>query len=238
MSIDNPMRILEVLRDLLRIYENFVGSMGEFENQYNVGLSNLSEVFNGQQLMKFIILAPTLEPQKQIIFVRALGSVMSILEPIKNPNALNSTQKKELAHKLDDICRDLELLVGIGTMASKPTDLDIRLLAQCMNKNYHDTVSNAFPILEDRIRQKLSVNRDYHGSELIDLAFNPKTGKLVLGETEAEKEGTYFLFKGALMFIRNPPAHTQSGEEDRNSALKVMHTVDFLLKMVDKAKLR
>jgi len=234
----NPAQVLELLRDLLRIIEDYVNSVVDLEIHHQINASELGKALQGGEFLTLFTQIPQLDPQKQLLFLRAFGNIVSVLPAIANPNILPTEQKKQLSFKLNSVCRDIEAIVGVSKTATKPTDLDSELLEKCMNKNYHDTVSNAFPILEDKIRQKLNVSRDYHGSDLIDLAFNPGKGRLILGETNAEKEGIYFLFKGALMFIRNPPAHTQSGEEDRNSALKILHMVDFLIKMVDKAKLR
>jgi uncharacterized protein (TIGR02391 family) len=90
--------------------------------------------------------------------------------------------------------------------------------------------------LEDRIRDRVRVDRSYYGTKLIDYTFNPKTGKLILGDTDAEKEGAYLLFRGAMQFLRNPLAHTLAVAQDRNAGLKIIYMTDLLLKLLDKAK--
>jgi len=115
--------------------------------------------------------------------------------------------------------------------------IDPKLYERCKDKDYHDVVTNAFPILEDRIRAKIGVDASYSGRKLIDYAFNPKTGKLTLGETESEREALYFIFQGALGFLRNPPSHRLTEEESNIETFEIICMVDLLLRIVDKAKL-
>lgn len=116
--------------------------------------------------------------------------------------------------------------------------IDPKLFDRCKDKDYHDVVTNAFPVLEDRIRAKIGVDPSYYGSKLIDYAFNPNTGKLILGETKSEREAFYFIFRGALGFLRNPPSHRLAEDESNIEAFEIICMVDLLLRIVDKAKLR
>jgi uncharacterized protein (TIGR02391 family) len=116
--------------------------------------------------------------------------------------------------------------------------IDPKLYERCKDKDYHDVVTNAFPILEDRIRAKIGVDPSYSGRKLIDYAFNPKTGKLTLGETESERESFYFIFRGALGFLRNPPSHRLTEDESNVETFEIICMVDLLLKLVERARLR
>jgi len=116
--------------------------------------------------------------------------------------------------------------------------IDPKLYERCKDKDYHDVITNAFPILEDRIRAKIGVDPSYSGRKLIDCAFNPNTGKLTLGETKSEREAFYFIFQGALGFLRNPPSHRLTEHESDVETFEIICMVDLLLRIVDKAKLR
>ena len=116
--------------------------------------------------------------------------------------------------------------------------IDPKLYERCKDKDYHDVVTNAFPILEDRIRGKIGIDSSYSGRKLIDYAFNPNTGKLTLGETASERQAFYFIFQGALGLLRNPPSHRLTEDESTIEALEIVCMVDLLLRIVDKAKLR
>jgi hypothetical protein len=95
----------------------------------------------------------------------------------------------------------------------------------CVNKNYRDTANNAFPLVEDRLRLKLGVDRGRSGNDLVDYAFNTTSGKLLVGNSSSEQEGVLLLFKGVF-----PPAHTLGIEEGRDAAQS--------LKIIEKARLR
>jgi len=118
--------------------------------------------------------------------------------------------------------------------------LDRSLFERCKDKDYHDVITNAFPILEDRIRRKVGVDRSYSGKKLVDYACHYDTGKLILGETSDERQSFYFLFRGANGFLRNPPSHhiDEETEESHIEAFRVICMVDLLLSLVDKAELR
>jgi len=118
--------------------------------------------------------------------------------------------------------------------------LDPMLYERCKDKDYHDVLTNAFPILEDAIRAKLGVGPEYSGSKLINYAFNPNTGKVVLGETKNERQCFYFILAGNMGFLRNPPSHrlTVQTEESSVEAFEITCIVDHLLRLVDRASLR
>ena len=116
--------------------------------------------------------------------------------------------------------------------------IDPKLYERCKDKDYHDIVTNAFPILEDRIRAKIGVGPSYSGQKLIDHAFNPKTGRLILGKIPGEQEAVHLLFKGAIGFLRNPPSHSLTEDESNIEAFEIICMVDLLFRVVDKAQLR
>lgn len=114
------------------------------------------------------------------------------------------------------------------------TIIDEQLRKRCLGKDYHDVATNAFPILEDRIRKRLGLSREYHGKKLLDHALNPTSGKLLIGDTRAEKEGVYHLFCGALQFLRNPPSHTLEVAGNIHS-IELIFFIDLLLKIIAQA---
>lgn len=128
---------------------------------------------------------------------------------------------------------------GITYKATKGTQkfIDSTLYSRCAGKDYQDVLANAFPILEEKIRNKLSLDPNWTGRSLIDHAFSPKKGKLVLGDTKAEQEAIYFIFRGAMGYLRNPTAHRLKIGSDVE-AFEVMCLVDLLLRLLKKAKPR
>jgi len=229
---------LELLRDVFRLMANFVREAGVLEKEHSFNFSELPNVLGGPDSSAFFASLMELDQKTQLSFVKFLGKYATVSKDLQNPLALKATDKLALATKLDDLIVDLERAVGVSKISNIPTDLDAQLLDRCAGKDYHDVVTNAFALLEDKIRHKLGVGREHFGEKLIDLAFNTYKGKLVLGQTLAEKEGIYLLFKGAFSFLRNPPSHTLNVDEGRNAALKLMQMVDLLIKLIDKADLR
>lgn len=116
--------------------------------------------------------------------------------------------------------------------------IDQKLYERCKDKDYHDVVTNAFPILEDRIRKKIGVDPSYSGQRLIDHVFHPNTGKLILGKIPSERQALHLLFKGAIGFLRNPPSHRLEEDESNIESFEIILMIDLLLRIVDKAKLR
>ncbi len=87
------------------------------------------------------------------------------------------------------------------------------LMLHAKGSNSFDSSKNALAVLEERIREKIDVGPSRTGAGLINYAFHPKNGKLTLGETESERESFFFIFRGTLGFLRNPPAHRFTEEE-------------------------
>lgn len=229
---------LELLRDIFRLYGNFIRELAEIERIHDFNFSELQKVLGGPDSTTFYSSLMQQDPKMQLAFISTIGKFASLSKEFQNAMALRATDKLAFAGKLDDIVADLESGTGASTITSHPTDVDIQLIERCAQKDYHDTITNAFPLLEDRMRSKLAVGREYSGDQLVNLAFNTDSGRLNLGTTAAEKQGIYLLFKGAFSFLRNPSSHTLGVDEGRNAALKVTYFVDLLIKFIDKTSLR
>ena len=118
--------------------------------------------------------------------------------------------------------------------------LDRQLVERCRDKDYHEVFVNALSVLEDNIRVRLGADVSYSGSKLIDYAFHPVSGRLILGKTEDERQYLYLLFEGLVDFLRNPPEHGSNEESEERSieGFEVVCTVDLLIRMIGKAQLR
>jgi len=227
---------LEFLRDLFLLYSNFLQEITSLQKEHNIpDIQRYLSTINMTDLLKSLPLLSPEQFQKVYKVLDEIGSMRS-LKNLKNPLELSHNERLALINKLNMTVRDLEQIVGVSKTTQIPTDLDSQLMERCKDKDYHDIVSNAFPMLEDRIRKRVGVDTSYYGTKLIDYAFNPKSGKLSLGDTDAEKEGAYLLFKGAMQFLRNSPLHTLAVAQDRNAGLKIIYMTDLLLKLLDKAR--
>lgn len=224
---------LELLRDFFLLYSNFLQEITSLQKEHNIpDIQRYLSTINATDFLKSLSLLPPEQLQKVFKVLVEIVSMTSV----KNPLELSHNERLALIDKLNITVRELEQIVGVSKITQIPTDLDRQLIERCRDKDYHDIVSNAFSLLEDRIRHRVGADTSYYGTKLIDYAFSPKSGKLSLGDTDAEKEGAYLLFKGAMQFLRNPPAHTLTMAQDRNAGLKIIYMTDLLLKLLDKAR--
>jgi uncharacterized protein (TIGR02391 family) len=121
--------------------------------------------------------------------------------------------------------------------------VDDELRADCakylMHKDsYIDALRRAGVVLEERLRKTLG--RDGHGKngvELVDASLSPKSGKVIITDHPAEQEGVYLLFRGAIQFVRNPPAHKKV-QYTELEAWQSISLIDYLLLLLQQARLR
>lgn len=112
-------------------------------------------------------------------------------------------------------------------------ELADRALPEYEDGHYQSAVQSAFIILEERVRDMGNFDRDIHGDDLMTEAFSPDGGSLAFGETGGEKQGVMFLYRGAMLSLRNPASHRFVDEVDEDYARDVIHTVNLLLRLVD-----
>lgn len=126
--------------------------------------------------------------------------------------------------------------IGAAMRTIRPV-LDDELYERTYGKDHDDTAFNAFKVVEERIRVKIGDNEGLTGDTLITAAFNPSTGRLIIGDTENERQSVFLLFKGANGFFRNPVAHKYIDDEDI-AAFEVVCLANKLLKLIEKADTR
>ena len=140
-----------------------------------------------------------------------------------------------------------ELVEGVGmlevglTKIIKETNalLDKEIVEKCIHKKEaEDIITSAFRILEERIRRKTGVSYDRTGVDLIGDAFNPKTGKLIFGKTDAEREGLFLLYRSSIMLWRNPPSHRYIDDYSEFEIFEIVVHVNLLLNILDKCTLK
>lgn len=94
-------------------------------------------------------------------------------------------------------------------------------------KPYRGAIKEALLSLEEYIRTKIGSDKD--GRNLIGEA----RGKGVFERKKnSEKEGLYFLYAGAISWLRNPPSHRKL-EYKKEEAIKIILFADYLIKLFD-----
>jgi hypothetical protein len=109
-------------------------------------------------------------------------------------------------------------------------NIDQELIDDCrINSPYRKAVSEAMLTLETRIRKTLGLSDTFTGVDLISEA--QKKG--VFARTvQSEEQGLNLLYRGAVMWLRNPSGHrkVQYSKED---SVKVVLFADYLIKLFD-----
>lgn len=104
------------------------------------------------------------------------------------------------------------------------------------DRQYDAAVSEAMKSVEVRVRELTGLG--ISGAALMQEAFKPKEPRLdVAVETgrsgDDEREGFFYLFRGAMVGIRNPKAHELSRGDDPDEALEVLALASLLHRRLD-----
>jgi uncharacterized protein (TIGR02391 family) len=103
---------------------------------------------------------------------------------------------------------------------------------------YIDAIRRAGVVLEERLRTTLGgEGLGKYGVDLVDEAFKKSFGKLIISDHPAEQEGVQMLFRGAVQFVRNPPAHKKM-QYTELEAWQTISLIDYLLLLLRQAKRR
>jgi len=111
-------------------------------------------------------------------------------------------------------------------------ELNERAISQYQDGHYQSAVQTAFIILEERVRERGDFSREVHGDDLMTEAFKPDGGQIAMGETEGEQQGIMFLYRGAMLSLRNPTSHRFVKEVDEDYARDALHTINLLLRLL------
>ncbi len=109
-------------------------------------------------------------------------------------------------------------------------NIDPELIADCkIQKPYRKAVSEALLTLETRIRSTLSLPETCIGVDLISEAAKKGVFRL---NVASEGAGLVMFYRGAMMWLRNPPGHKKI-EYTKEEAVKIVLFTDYLIKLFD-----
>jgi uncharacterized protein (TIGR02391 family) len=118
------------------------------------------------------------------------------------------------------------------------------LLTICLDTfnegDFEIAIFKAFRFVEEKVREVAHLDARDVGTDLMNKAFSPTTGKLtvVTCAVPAEQEGVQSLFRGAISFFKNPSSHRTIDYNDRLNAIKTIVFAELLFDILSKAKLR
>lgn len=107
-------------------------------------------------------------------------------------------------------------------------------------ETYIDAIRRAGVVLEERLRTTIGGDgqeKFMQGVDLVDSALTPKAGRLIISDHPAEQDGVRMLFRGAVQFVRNPPAHKKV-QYNELEAWQTIGLIDYLLGLLLQAKRR
>lgn len=109
------------------------------------------------------------------------------------------------------------------------------------DRQYDSAVSEALKSVEVRVRDLTELQLS--GAPLMQEAFKPKEPRLNVAveagrSGDDERGGFFYLFRGAMVGIRNPKAHELSRGEDPDEALEVLALASLLHRRLDVAEER
>ena len=106
---------------------------------------------------------------------------------------------------------------------------------------YDSAVTEALKSVDVRVRTLTGL--DLSGASLMQEAFKPKAPLLDVAiesgrSGDDEREGFFYLFRGAMVGIRNPKAHELAKGDDPEEALEVLGLASLLHRRLDIASSR
>lgn len=125
----------------------------------------------------------------------------------------------------------LAMPVRIGAISDQKLQKRCAHLLDTPGVQLDTVIREASVVLEDRLRSLAGLGSDYHGVRLVDAALKCDDPRIVFSEVSAEQEGVRYLFRGAVQYIRNPPAHRLI-EYNRETAMIHIRLVDILLSLL------
>jgi uncharacterized protein (TIGR02391 family) len=116
----------------------------------------------------------------------------------------------------------------------KNSDLLTKVHDDYLTGDYDTCIFKAFKCLEEKVRAKAELPATAIGAELMSQAFRPGTGLLRHPEaaTPAEEEGIHLLFRGAIMWFKNPSSHRTVGYFDPLEVAQALATSSLLLSLL------
>jgi len=118
------------------------------------------------------------------------------------------------------------------------------LLAICIDafneEDFEIATFKAFRFVEEKVRELSKLDSRDIGTDLMNKAFSPTSGKLTVTTcaVPAEQEGVQSLFRGAISFFKNPSSHRTIDYNDRLTAIQTIGFAELLLDILSKAMLR
>jgi uncharacterized protein (TIGR02391 family) len=102
--------------------------------------------------------------------------------------------------------------------------------------HYRQALLDAFIAVDNAVQAKSHLT--HTGTQLMEVAFSANNPILKIGDSNNEQQGFMALFRGAMLAIRNPKAHSLGGTHDQQRALEWLSFASVLMRNLDEAVLQ
>ena len=103
------------------------------------------------------------------------------------------------------------------------------------NEHYRPAILDTYIGLIEAVKNKSNV-KDKDGSPLMDFVFSPSKPILKVSDDKDEQQGAMWLFKGAVMYVRNANAHKLTQWEDAQKALEWLSMASALFYIIQESE--
>jgi uncharacterized protein (TIGR02391 family) len=101
--------------------------------------------------------------------------------------------------------------------------------------HYRQALLDACIAIDNAVRDKSQLAGS--GTRLMEAAFSPGNPILKIGDSTDEQQGFLSLFRGLMLAVRNPKAHSLGGTADAQRALEWLSFASVLMRNLDEAVL-
>jgi hypothetical protein len=228
---------------------DYIDILDEFHQNYRKDhREDYKKLFpNGAPPWEFPILPKeTKEVQETHSELKVKDEIKGILDPVEQTLRDQQQAIKNLTEKNQKLQAELIVLQKSSQDEHKDSRhvlVDDELRNECAKfmenrETYIDAIRRAGVVLEERLRKTIGGDgpeKFKNGVDLVEIAFAKSSGKLIISDHPAEQEGVFMLFRGAVQFVRNPPAHKKMQYAELE-AWQTIGLIDYLLLLLKHVK--
>jgi hypothetical protein len=205
-----------------KIFESLVKRIGTEAGVYSA-IRRKQKLFQGtikSEIAAYIIAAENHIKVSKYLKDEELSKVQELIKMSPSPTRIIKEKDKVIKPPLQKI--------NPYNLSLNHFDIEPELVKDCkLVKPYRGSVREALLTLETEIKSRLGISKSLAGRKVIKEC--KKMGVFERHEP-SEEEGLYFLFSGAILWMRNPPSHKKL-EYSKKEAIQVILFMDYLIKL-------
>ena len=167
---------------------------------------------------------------RQVPALRAINIDSELRKARRERNLKQSTKQRQNSTSRSEKTKVIKVLDF--EKALERLDLDPEILGDCfpLTKPYRKHVGEAYLTIETTIKKELSLPPHLTGLDVISEAGKKQ---VFARKVQAEADGLNLLYRGAVLWLRNPSHHTKD-KISKEDALKMIWFADYMIKLFRK----